>query len=255
MRARTSQAAPVAAAPVAAALVAAATPQAATAEAGARRSGRRRRRRNQLWQIYVTAATAVALIAGGLAYANLAGTRSQNWYALGQNFELAAGHQGAGLVTGPVGELARACTADLSAAPASQRPGAADGIGVSQWVQGCEAGDRQGHPGQLVEDGVMYGSGAKPCTGACSSKWYAAGQSIALAASGQPGVAPDGDTSASAAADWCADLVDDGFSQPLGGSVKSQLRANKPARRPPPGIKGARPGTAPRSSRSRRTAR
>ena len=177
----------------------------------------------------MTAATAVALIAGGLAYANHAKTHSQNWYALGQNFELAAGHQGAGLVTGPVGELARACTTDLSTAPAAQRPGATDETAVSQWVQGCEAGYRQDHPGQLVEDGVMYGDGAKPCTGACSSKWYAAGQSIALAASGQPGVAPDGDASASATSDWCADLMDDGFSQPLTGSVKSQLRANKPA--------------------------
>ena len=207
----------------------AATAQAPTAEAGARRTGRRRRRRNQLWQVYATATAAVALIAGGLAYAHLAGTRNQNWYALGQNFELAAGHQGAGLVTGPVGELARACTADASAAPTAQRPATADETAVSEWVQGCEAGYRQGHPGQLVEDGVMYGNGAKPCTEACSSKWYAAGQSIALAASGQPGVAPDGDTSASAATDWCADLMGDGFSQPLGGSVKSQLRANKPA--------------------------
>jgi peptidylprolyl isomerase len=154
---------------------------------------------------------------------------SQSWEALGKNLEVAASQRDAGLLLGPVSQLAKTCTADLSAAQPGQRPAAADKAAVKQWVGGCEAGYHQEHPHQLVQDGIMYGAGAKPCTGACQSRSQAAGKSIALSASTLPGLSPAEVSSASAASNWCADLMLNKFSQRLSASVESRLQANKPA--------------------------
>jgi FKBP-type peptidyl-prolyl cis-trans isomerase len=185
------------------------------------------RRRRRVWQAYAAAAVAVALVAGGLAYAFW--PSSQNWYAVGKNLELASAQRDASLLVGPVSQLMKVCTADLSAAKPSQRPAATDKAAASLWEQGCQAGYHQDHPGQVIQDGTMYGKGAKPCTGACSSKWHAAGNSIAASATELPGLAPYVGTPGSAATGWCALLMDNRLSQPLSASVESQLQANVPA--------------------------
>ena len=222
------------------------------AEAGARMSRRRRRQRERrFWPGVVAAAVVAALVGGGLGYLqrldagslqrpdaaslHLPDAGSQNWYAAGKDFEVAWEQQDAGLLIGPTSLLTKMCTADLGAAKPGQRPSAADKAAVQQWMQGCEAGYRQEHPDQLIQDGTMYGNGTQPCTGACSSRWYAAGKSVALAASALPGLGPDGGTSGSAASDWCADLMFDRFSQPLPVSVESQLQANMPGGGPETG--------------------
>ncbi|HEX3515020.1 MAG TPA: FKBP-type peptidyl-prolyl cis-trans isomerase [Trebonia sp.] len=179
------------------------------------------------WRAYAAAAVAIAVVAGGLAY--VFWPSSQNWYATGKNLELAAEQHDPGLLVGPVSLLTKACTADLSAATSGQRPAATDKSAASQWMQGCQAGYHQDHPGQVIQDGTMYGKGAKACTGACSSKWHAAGNSIAAAATGQPGLAPYVGTPASAATGWCALLTGNRLSQPLSASVESELKANAPA--------------------------
>ena len=91
------------------------------------------------------------------------------------------------------------------------------------------AGYHQDHPGQLIQDGVMYGQGAKPCTGSCATRATAAGRSIALAASVLPGLNPNGATDALGAAGWCADLMGNRFGLPLSPGVEAQLRAGQPA--------------------------
>jgi FKBP-type peptidyl-prolyl cis-trans isomerase len=186
-----------------------------------------RRRARGIWLGIAAAAVAVVLVGGGLAY--FLRPVSQSSYALGKNFEVAASQRDAGLLLGPVSQLAKTCTADLSAAQPGQRPAAAGKAAVQQWVQGCAAGYHQEHPHQLVQDGIMYGAGAKPCTGACQSRSQAAGKSIALSASTLPGLSPAEVSSAPAASNWCADLMLNKFSQRLSASVESRLQANKPA--------------------------
>jgi peptidylprolyl isomerase len=166
-------------------------------------------------------------VGGGLAY--VLWPSSPNWYALGKTFETTPAQRDAALVTGPVGRLPKACTADLASSTTGQRPAASDKVAVSQWVQGCEAGYHLDHPSQVIQGGVMYGKGAKPCTGSCPSKTYAAGKSIALSASVLPGLNPYGATYALGAARWCADLMGNSFGLPLSASVKSQLGAGEPA--------------------------
>jgi FKBP-type peptidyl-prolyl cis-trans isomerase len=184
-------------------------------------------RRRRPWRLYAAVAVTVALVAGGLAYAFW--PSSQDWYANGKNFELASEQHDAGLLVGPVSLLTKACTADLSAQQPGQRPAAADKAAAGQWVQGCEAAYHQDHQGQVIQDGIMYGKGAKPCTGACPAKWHAAGNSIAAAASELPGLAPYVGTPVSAATGWCALLMDNRLSQPLSAGVESRLQANTPA--------------------------
>jgi hypothetical protein len=162
----------------------------------------------------------VALIGGGLAYYEL---RSPNWYADGQTAEQ---HNDA-LLTGPVSTLPATCTARMNAADPGQRPAKTDQVSVQQWLLGCEAAYHQQHPGQLVEDGIMWPSGTKPCARACSSQWSAAGKRIALAASEEPLI-----NSKSAAADWCADLAADRFIQPIPASIEARLHAHVPAAGP-----------------------
>jgi peptidylprolyl isomerase len=180
------------------------------------------------------AAAAVGVIVAGLAYL-LLWPASPTPFALGENFETAPAQRDAGLVTGPVGLLAKACAADLGVAQPGQRPAATDKTAVAQWVQGCEAGYHQDHPGQLVLDGVMYGSGARPCTGSCATKAYADGQRIARSASVLPGLNPRGATGALGAARWCADLLGNRLGVPLSPGVESRLRAGQPAPGPATG--------------------
>ena len=182
--------------------------------------GARRRRR----LLGITAAVVVvALIGGGAAYFEL---RSPN-YADGKSAELAAEQHDDALLTGPVSTLPTTCTAKMNAAEPSQRPAKTDKVSVQQWLQGCEAAYHQQHPNQLVEDGIMWPSGTKPCSESCSSQWSATGKSIALAANEEPLI-----NSKSAAADWCADLASNRFIQPLPVSVESQLHTHAPAARP-----------------------
>src|ERR1700739_3334186 len=188
---------------------------------GARMSRRQHAQRKRRIRPGVAAAVvAVAVVAGGLVY--LLQPSAQSAYSLGKDFEVAKTQQGAGLVTGPTSLLTKTCTANLTAAEPSQRPAATSNAAVQQaadqqWVQGCEAGYHQDHPHQLVQDGIMWGNGAKPCTGACSSRSNAAGMSIAIAAGELPSASPDRGTSAAAAEGWCADLMDNHLSQPLTG--------------------------------------
>jgi FKBP-type peptidyl-prolyl cis-trans isomerase len=184
-------------------------------------------RKRRIWPGVTAAAVAVALVAGGLVYLLQPGAQSP--YSLGKAFEVAKTQRGTGLVTGPTSQLTKTCTADLSAAKPGQRPAAADKAAAQQWMQGCEAGYHQDHPHQLVQDGIMYPNGAKPCTGACESRSNAAGESIAIAAGESPGSSPDRGTSAAAAEGWCADLMDNRLSHPLTASVEAQLKANLPA--------------------------
>ena len=185
------------------------------------------------WKGIAAAAVAVALVGGGLAY--VLWPTSPSPYALGESFETAPGQADAALVTGPVGQLTKACTADLGIAKPGQRPAATDKTAVGQWVQGCVAGYHQDHPGQVIQDGVMYGKGAKPCTGSCATKAYAVGRSIALSASVLPGLNPKGATDALGAAGWCADLMGNRFGLPLSPGVAAQLRAGQPALGPATG--------------------
>ena len=109
---------------------------------------------------------------------------------------------------GPVSGLAKVCTEYLDAAtPAvpGQRPSANDAAADQQWLRGCEAGYYQDHPHQVVEFGMMYAPGTQPCTGVCPSNWYAAGKTVALAAS--PYLSPSSADTAGSAATWCADLL------------------------------------------------
>ena len=124
---------------------------------------RARRRWHRTWPGIAAIAVAVALVGGGLAYVLWPGSPSP--YALGKDFETAPAQADAGLVTGPVGQLTKACTADLGTAKPGQRPAATDKTAVGQWVLGCEAGYHQDHPGQLVQDGVMYGKGQRRAPG------------------------------------------------------------------------------------------
>ncbi len=188
---------------------------------------RARRRWHRTWPGIAAIAVAVALVVGGLAYVLWPGSPSP--YALGKDFETAPAQADAGLVTGPVSQLTKTCTADLGIAKPGQRPAATDKTAVGQWVLGCEAGYHQDHPGQLVQDGVMYGKGAKACTGSCATKAYATGKSIAFSASALPGLNPKGATDALGAVGWCTDLMGNRFGLPLSPSVESQLRAGEPA--------------------------
>lgn len=120
----------------------------------------------------------------------------------------------------------------MNAAGSGQRPASTDKAAVKLWLQGCEAAYHLKHPNQVIEDGIMWRSGTKPCTGSCPSQWSAAGKSIALAANEEPLINLAGGTSGSVAADWCADLTFNHFIQPLAVSVESRLRAHPPAAGP-----------------------
>ena len=99
---------------------------------------RARRRWHRTWPGIAAIAVAVALVGGGLAYVLWPGSPSP--YALGKDFETAPAQADASLVTGPVSQLTKACTADLGTAKPGQRPAATDKTAVGQWVLGCEAG-------------------------------------------------------------------------------------------------------------------
>jgi FKBP-type peptidyl-prolyl cis-trans isomerase len=178
-----------------------------------------------------TAVVVVAVLAGGgVGYVEL--TDSPNWYATGKSVELALEQQNDSFLTGPVSALPTACTAKMNAAQSGQRPANTDKAAVKLWLQGCEAAYHQKHPNQVVEDGIMWPSGTKPCNKSCSSQQYAAGKSIALAADEEPLVHLAAGTSGSPAADWCADLMSNQFIQPLPVSVESRLHAHTPVAGP-----------------------
>ena len=191
------------------------------------KSGVRRRRRG----LGITAVVVIAaLIGGGLAYVKLTG--SPDWYATGKSVELAAEQQNDAFLTGPVSTLPTACTTKMNAAESGQRPASTDKAAVKLWLQGCEAAYHLKHPNQVIEDGIMWPNGTKPCTGSCAAKWSAAGKSIALAANEEPLINVAAGTSGSVAADWCADLTSNHFIQPLPASVESQLHAHTPVAGP-----------------------
>ena len=123
-----------------------------------------------MWIVIVASVVAGALIGGGLAYLGRPAAGAQDWYAAGRNAELAAGKQGSGLLVGPVSLLTRSCTANMNAAPPSQRPASGDNAAVQQWLRGCESAYHQVHPGQLIKNGMMYSSGTRSCTGSCSPR-------------------------------------------------------------------------------------
>lgn len=165
-----------------------------------------------------------------MAYLKLTG--SPNWYATGKSVELASEQQHDGFLVGPVSTLPTACTAKMNAAESGQRPASTDKAAVNLWLQGCEAAYHLKHPNQVIEDGIMWRNGTKPCTGSCPSERYAAGKSVALAANEEPLINLATGMSGSAAADWCADLTSNHFIQPLPVSVESQLHAHTPAAGP-----------------------
>ena len=188
-------------------------------------------RRGRL-RLGVTVAVVIAVLIGGGVVAYLKLTGSTDWYATGKSVELAAEQQDDAFLTGPVSTLPRACTAKMNAAQSSQQPANTDKAAVKLWLQGCEAAYHLKHPNQVIEDGIMWPNGTKPCTGSCPSQWSAAGKSIALAANEEPLINLAAGTSGSVAADWCADLTANRFIQPLPESVESQLHAHTPATGP-----------------------
>ena len=155
-----------------------------------------RRRRLRLG---VTVGVVVAALIGGVvAYLTLTG--SPDWYATGKSVELASEQQNNGFLVGPVSTLPTTCTVKMNAAESGQRPASADKAAVKLWLQGCEAAYHLKHPNQVIEDGIMWRNGTKPCTGSCPSQWYAAGKSTS-----------------------------NRFIQPLPVSVESRLHAHQPA--------------------------
>ena len=166
-----------------------------------------------------------------MAYLTLSG--SPDWYATGKSVELASEQQNDAFLVGPVSALPTACTAKMNAAESGQRPVSTDKAAVKLWLQGCEAAYHLKHPTQVIEDGIMWRSGTKPCTGSCPSHWYAAGKGIALAANEEPLINLAAGTSGSVSADWCADLTSNHFIQPLPVRVESRLRADTPVKTPP----------------------
>ena len=161
-----------------------------------------------------------------MAYLTLSG--SPDWYATGKSVELASEQQNDAFLVGPISALPTACTAKMNAAESGQRPVSTDKAAVKLWLQGCEAAYHLKHPTQVIEDGIMWRSGTKPCTGSCPSHWYAAGKGIALAANEEPLINLAAGTSGSVSADWCADLTSNHFIQPLPARVESRLRADTP---------------------------
>jgi FKBP-type peptidyl-prolyl cis-trans isomerase len=145
---------------------------------------------------------------------------------------LASEQQDDAFLVGPVSMLPATCTAKMNAAQSGQRPASTDKAAVTLWLQGCEAAYHLKHPNQVIEDGIMWRNGTKPCTGSCPSQSYAAGKSIALAANEEPLINLAAGTSGSAAADWCADLTSNHFIQPLPVSVESRLLAHTPVAGP-----------------------
>jgi FKBP-type peptidyl-prolyl cis-trans isomerase len=138
----------------------------------------------------VAAVVAAVLVGGGFVYLHHPGTVTENWYAAGKSAELASEQADDGLLTGPVSVLTKECTANLNAATPSQRPAATDNAGVQQWLQGCAAGYHQDHPGQVIQDGVMYGDGTQTCTGSCASPAGPVGSNGAVTVTGAFGTAP-----------------------------------------------------------------
>jgi FKBP-type peptidyl-prolyl cis-trans isomerase len=187
-----------------------------------------RRRRGRLGGRGISAVVVVLVLvaAGCVAYFHWAA--KPNWLALGKQYEVAANQHDPAPLTGPVSALPTMCTTAADAVKTGPDPKTAGKLAVQQWVQGCETVYHQDHAHQLVQDGVMYGNGAKPCTGACQSKTTAAGKSIALAASVLPGLSPASGTPATATA-WCAGLMSDRLSYPLTASVDAKLKAGTPA--------------------------
>ncbi len=184
--------------------------------------------RRRWLRLGITAAVVVVAVIGGVvAYVELTG--SPNWYATGKSVELTAEQQNDAFLTGPVSTLPTACTAKMNAAQPGQRPASSDKVSVKLWLQGCEAAYHLKHPEQVIEDGIMWRSGTKACTGACPSEWSAAGKGIALAANEEPLINLAAGTSGSVAADWCGDLTSNHFIQPLPVNVESRLRAHTPA--------------------------
>jgi FKBP-type peptidyl-prolyl cis-trans isomerase len=165
-----------------------------------------------------------------VAYLTLTG--SPDWYATGKSVELAAEQQNDAFLVGPVSTLPTACTAKMNAAQSGQRPADTDKAAVKLWLRGCEAAYHLKHLNQVIEDGIMWRSGTKPCTGSCPSQSYAAGKSIALAANEEPLINLAAGTSGSVAADWCADLTSNHFIQPLPVGVESRLHAHTPVAGP-----------------------
>ena len=181
---------------------------------------------------------ASAILAGIIAAIVAIGTGhatgpAESWYAAGKAFAVADDQKDPGWLIGPVSGLAKVCTEYLDAAtPAvpGQRPSANDAAADQQWLRGCEAGYYQDHPHQVVEFGMMYAPGTQPCTGVCPSNWYAAGKTVALAAS--PYLSPSSADTAGSAATWCADLLFPEPGQSMPASTEAVIQANIPGSGP-----------------------
>jgi hypothetical protein len=158
----------------------------------------------------------------------------ESWYAAGKAFGVAVDQKDSTVLIGPVSTLAKVCTEYLDAATPvvpGQRPSATDQAADRQWLRGCEAGYYQDHPHELVEDGMMYPPGTRPCTAQCASNWYAAGKAVALAAStsSDPYLSPSSGGTPESAETWCADLLFPDPGQPLPASIEALIQANTPA--------------------------
>ena len=152
-----------------------------------------------------------------------------------KTFRVAADKQAPGLLIGPVSALAKMCTEDLAAGVPGvqgQRPPPGDATADEQWVRGCEAGYHQDYPDQLVEYGMMFGSGTQACAGACGARWYAAGKSLSDAAGEMVGFSSGSGGARSAAANWCADIMFPARADSWPAAISAQLQANMPPEGP-----------------------
>ena len=162
---------------------------------------------------------------------------AESWYAAGKAFVVAADQKYPVPLIGPVSGLTKVCDEYLEETTPvvpGQRPSTADTEADRQWLRGCEAGYYQDHPHQLVENGMMYPPGTRPCTGQCASNWYAAGKAVALAASTSSGpyLSPSSGDAPESAETWCADLLFPAPGQPLPASVEALLQGSLPAAGP-----------------------
>jgi hypothetical protein len=197
----------------------------------------RKKHRLRKWLIIAS-----AVFAGIIAAIVTIGTEhatgpTESWYAAGKAFAVADDQKDPGWLIGPVSELPKVCTEYLDAAtPAvpGQRPSATDASADQQWLRGCEAGYHQDHPHQVVEFGIMYARGTRPCTGVCPTNWYDAGKAVALAAStsSDPYLSPRSSGTPESAATWCADLLFPEPDQPLPASVEALTQGDLPASGP-----------------------
>jgi hypothetical protein len=155
------------------------------------------------------------------------GGGSTNWYAAGKAFTIADSKVDTSLLTGPVSIIGEWCSENLRLAKTlmpAQRPSDTSGTAGQEWLQGCEAGYRASHPGQLVENGYLYAHGTNACSASCRSHWYAAGKSLAISA-GQS--ASTSTSNAQDAEEWCADLMFP--DSPLPANIEDRLKADSPA--------------------------